>query len=574
MREPLHSQVSGSARDIALLIVAIALLVNRQAAAIGTWTNVIQSAPGNNGIERILLLSDGSVMAQQVGTSSNWYRLTPDTTGSYVNGTWGTLAPMNYTRQFYASDVLPDGRVFVAGGEIVAASPGGNTAEVYDPAHNSWTVIPVPPGLICTNCGSPGFSDCGSVVLANGNVMIAPVLPASPNATVIFNSKLNTLSQGPAYFQSQNEATWVKLPDDSILTIDATQNSNLLNSSERYIPSLNEWINDATLAVPMFNSAQETGPGVLLPDGRAFFIGGLGHTAYYTPSGNTNAGSSTPGPDLPTGVGWDDPCAVMFNGKVLIQTTCSPGTSYCYYEMDPTSNYPVGAMSSAGNWGAIDTSGVSHTLLNLPDGTILLSRGTSTLEIYVPDGSPVALVKPTITSISANSDGSFHLTGAKINGFSQGSSFGDDCQNDNNYPIVRMTNSATGIVCYARTYNWSSTGVQTGAAQVTTEFSLPTYVLANPGTYSLVAIANGISSDPVSFTYTGPTWVDFNTFGSTGLGTYDFPYATLAEGVSGVPVGGTIAINAAVQPSLSSETLTISKLMTIISVSGPSTIGN
>jgi len=46
-------------------------------------------------------------------------------------------------------------------------------------------------------------------------------------------------------------------------------------------------------------------------------------------------------------------------------------------------------------------------------------------------------------------------------------------------------------------YNWSSTGVMTGTNVMTTEFALPAGLpLAD---YSLVAVANGNSSDPVPF---------------------------------------------------------------------------
>src|SRR5450759_4552200 len=172
-----------------LLLLAMGLLVPWRTMALGTWTNVVQAAPV--GLEQMLLLPDGTVMAQQVSftgnTSSNWYRLTPDIHGSYVNGYWTTLAPMNYTREFYSSAVLRDGRVFVAGGEL---GNGGNKAEIYDPRYNSWTEISVPAGLICTSCSSPGFSDSGCVILPDGNVMIAPVAPVVPNGTVSYNPTL------------------------------------------------------------------------------------------------------------------------------------------------------------------------------------------------------------------------------------------------------------------------------------------------------------------------------------------------------------------------------------------------
>ena len=74
------------------------------------------------------------------------------------------MAPMHYNRLYYSSDVLPDGRVFVAGAEY---GNGTTNAEVYDPLRDTWTEIPVPYGLISTNNtvdsknqNNAGFIDC------------------------------------------------------------------------------------------------------------------------------------------------------------------------------------------------------------------------------------------------------------------------------------------------------------------------------------------------------------------------------------------------------------------------------
>jgi hypothetical protein len=71
----------------------------------------------------------------------------------------------------------------------------------------------------------------------------------------------------------------------------------------------------------------------------------------------------------------------------------------------------------------------------------------------------------------------------------------------------------------------------------------------------------------------GPVFVDFNYFSSFGLyfGSYDEPYNTLALGVGGVATRGTIIIKTA---GSSSETMTISKPMTIIADDGAATVGN
>src|SRR5205085_6808021 len=163
-------------------------------------------------------------------------------------------------------------RVLVAGGEY---GTGTNSAEIYDPVANTWTTTPPPPP------GQTMFYDSNSKILSNGNVLVTPVFPASSGGSVIYVAASNVWTVGPALFRGsyQDEASWVKLPDDSILTIDPFG-----TNSERYIPSLDTWVNDGVLPVSLYDPyGSELGAGLLLADGRAFFLGSTGHTALYSP---------------------------------------------------------------------------------------------------------------------------------------------------------------------------------------------------------------------------------------------------------------------------------------------------
>src|SRR5271168_4104377 len=92
-------------------------------AQIGTWTKVTTNAPHDNwGV--CVLMTDGTVLCKcndfSVGGNylgQTWDRLTPDATGSYVNGTWTTTSKMASDRLFFSSQVLPSGKLYVAGGE-------------------------------------------------------------------------------------------------------------------------------------------------------------------------------------------------------------------------------------------------------------------------------------------------------------------------------------------------------------------------------------------------------------------------------------------------------------------------
>src|SRR3954451_16743476 len=123
-----------------LLLVSLVLLGTPwRLAATGTWTALAHPPPA--GLNNALLLSDGTVMCGNGG--SEWYRLTPDIHGSYVNGTWTALASTRYTRLFYSSDVLTNGNLYVAGGEY---GTGRDHAELYDALNDSWTEVPAPSG--------------------------------------------------------------------------------------------------------------------------------------------------------------------------------------------------------------------------------------------------------------------------------------------------------------------------------------------------------------------------------------------------------------------------------------------
>jgi hypothetical protein len=565
----------------------------------------------------MLLLPDGTIMAANNPTSSSdaigndWYSLTPDHYGHYQDGEWARRTSANYSRLFFSSQVLQNGSVFVAGGEY---GSGGATAEIYNPLVNpgsgSWTVINPPTSLLNPNANSPitgksqGIVDAESMLLPNGNVMVAPVSPSVNNGTLIYNPLANSWSAGPPTVNWQAEASWVTLPDGSILTLD---HDSLF--SERYVPSLNppQWVPDANLPVSLWvnlgaaNLVGETGPAFLLPNGKAFFLGGTGHTAIYTPSplGGPNHGSWVAGPDIPQGlVSADAPAAMMPNGKIL----CSVGQPYyvnngslvinspaSFFEYDYTdlSQGPNGSFTQVdgptGLTDNIDT--YQSTMLVLPDGNVLYchfeqnnlfySSFGSQLYIYEPDGSPVASGVPFISSVTPNTDGSFHLTGTGLTGISQGAAFGDDAQMDSNYPLVAFENvsDGTGHIDYGRTYNWSSTGVMTGNTPETTEFVLPQYLI--PDSYLIAVIANGISSPGLIFK--SPVWVDFNyPTAYEQNGSYTFPFATITQGVNAVIAGGGVDIDTIYIETAGSspEKLTISEPMTIRAVGGPATIGN
>jgi hypothetical protein len=459
----------------------------------GTWTPLLNKIPdANGGVMVMLLLSDGTVMAKTDSckcdslATSTWVKLTPDIHGSYVNGTWTAVTPMHDSRVYFASQILKDGRVFVAGGEYGTGSPKG---EIYDPLTDTWTMAPAQ---------TQPFSDANSEILPDGRVLVGTLTNGGGGkGTLIFDPTKNAWSNGPTCFGNHDESAWVKLPDNSVLFVDMGT-----TSSERYIPSLNKWVADANVPVALYDAfGFETGAGFLLPDGRAWFLGATGHTAYYAPSGNTNPGIWAAGPDIPSVLGTPDAAAAMMvNGKILCAVSPVPVVSNhfpyptSFYEFDYLSN-AFTKISAPNGADSLNMESYLSNMLDLPDGTVLFSRqDSSQCYIYTPGGVALSAGKPTIKNYMQDQC-TYRITGTGFNGISEGAAYGDDWQMASNYPIVRLT--AGPDVYYARSSNWNRTGVQTGTMPDTAAFSLPAGMPT--GVYSLEVIANGIPSDPISF---------------------------------------------------------------------------
>lgn len=491
----------------------------------GKWQILLNPPPFD--ASTMLLLTDGSVMCQQYG-SRYWWLLRPSPAGDYLNGTWSPLASMTNDPLYYASAVLADGRVFLAGGELDNFVPDTDLlkAQIYDPVTDTWADIGVPSGW--TNIG-----DAPCCVLADGRVLLGEIARAIPgaiaNATAIYDPKVNSwleagtgkLAGGPASIKgdSSSEETWTLLPDGSVLTVECTGHPQ----AQRYLPSEDCWISaepTASAGVDLVDGpSNEIGPAILMYDGRVFCIGASGHTALYTvPAKLTDLGSWTKGPDLPTDPSVklmqakDAPACLLPNGRVLFcagpaakSADDYPGPTQ-FFEFDGKSGF----LETIDNPSDNSTGPYTGRLLLLPTGDVLFSNGTRQLCMYVTDKTvPPAAVAPVVTCPTTVTAGqSFTISGSGLNGASQAVSYGDDASMATNYPLARVVYAGAlrdpnnpgqmiDRVMYWRTSGHSSMGVSKSAAASTT-CQVP--ASAPRGAALLSVVANGIPSTPQPIT--------------------------------------------------------------------------
>lgn len=450
----------------------------------GTWSTLITAPPA--AVATTLLLTDGTVLAQGMSTNA-WYRLAPDASGDYANGTWTTMASSVHAPLYYASGVLRDGRVIVVGGEYDAGAMVWLLgAEMYDPVANTWTTLPTPAGWV-------RIGDAPGCVLPDGRFIVGQV---GTRRTAIYDPTTNAWTASADKLNAVGEESWSLLPDGTIHAVDCSNPPN----AEKYIIASDTWVAAGATPQTLVDSISEIGASALLPDGRLFVIGATGFTALYTPPPVANqAGTWVSGPTIPVvnpgqPLGAvDAPACVLPNGNVLFSVgpITSPATFQTptfFFEYDPAAN-------SISNVPAPTTAGGNAymgRMVMLPTGQVLYTVGSGTVELYTPSGAPDPVWLPTITSLSLSMRRGRNTTlhGRQINGLTQCAYYGNDATQATNYPIVRLRAGST--VHYCRTSNCSTMGLQTGTIVHSCSVFVPASVPV--GTYCLEVVANGISS--------------------------------------------------------------------------------
>ncbi len=197
------------------------------------------------------------------------------------------------------------------------------------------------------------------------------------------------------------------------------------------------------------------------------------------------------------------------DGTVLVHAETPSGGTSAWYKLTPS---PDGGYVD-GTWSRIASMPGGYDPLHfasaiLPNGQMIVEGGeylggtpvwTNKGAVYNPATNQGRAIAPpaSISSTSLVPGQTASLSGAQLAGLSQGAAYGDDVQDNTNFPLVRIRNSSSGEVTYARTSKWTSVSTAPGAVS-STNFTVPDATPSGPST--LVVVANGISSAPVPVT--------------------------------------------------------------------------
>jgi len=186
-----------------------------------------------------------------------------------ATGAWTPTGSMSTRRALHVAQLLPDGRVLVAGGRTCTGPPPTacssafttNTAEIYDPATGAWT----PTASMNNN-----RTTTGAALLTNGSVLVPAGFPGGQNTAESYSPATGTwtLTGNLSVFRARQGA--MMLPDGDVLVAAGSTGAATL-TSESYDLATNTWTLAGNVAQTRFNYFYTE-----LPNRRVLIAGGAG----------------------------------------------------------------------------------------------------------------------------------------------------------------------------------------------------------------------------------------------------------------------------------------------------------
>jgi len=474
----------------------------------GTWADVSTTLPFSHGPWGPMLMTDGTVLVlDYCSDPGQWYRLTPDNKGKYTDGSWTAVAPMpsGYSPLYFAQQVLANGNAIMNGGEYnVCNGDWTNKGAMFDNATNTWTSVSPPTGW--TSIG-----DAESIVLPSGTYMLADCCddPSEQALASISGTTVNWTTSQACSDTCLSNAGFTALPDGDVFLVEGANSGN--NNYWVYDTSTGTW---SLVGETADYVGFDMGPAPLTPEGPK---GGtiIQFTGAASPGVNdvysVANGKWTSGPVMSVGnvtyVSAGGPAATLPDGNILVQA--SPGlteTPSHFWEFAINKKGKAVATQVNDPKEAPETSPFESNLLVLPTGEVLWDNSQvspSEVAVYTPKGKPRSSWLPHVSSVSATltvgSTGNA-ISGTNFNGWDLGGAQGFTAQEATNFPLVRVTNTKSGDVCFGRSYNFATMGVWTRGT-TNAEFDIP--ASCETGASTLQVIVNGVASKGVSVTLKG-----------------------------------------------------------------------
>jgi N-acetylneuraminic acid mutarotase/phosphodiesterase/alkaline phosphatase D-like protein len=546
---------------------------------------------------KVLIAGDTSINAELYDPATN---------------TWGSAGTMAELRASHSATLLADGKVLVVGGfspdtiisdpdtgDSVPAGPSKSSAEVYDPATNSWTVA---------SSMSVGRANHTAARLPDGRVLVSggqsPNYYNYSNTSEIYDPESNVWTPADSMEVTRAYHTATVLSDGKVLVAGGQHTCSwtadcYVGSSELYDPSSDTWSATGDMVNGSYShrAVLKSDGNVMVVDG--FLATGTVHTETYDKStGNWTAFKQMSTKRLLASA------TDMGNGSILVAggMVGQPTSGYSFLSIRVSGTSAEKYNQTADSWqntGNMIEGRYNHTATLLSNGKILVTGGISRLnginsnrlssaELYDPNpAAPVASATTNVTQTGftvnwgAVTDASgYYLDVATDSGFVNfvGDLGNKDIGNCTTYTIgglspgtvyyYRLRAYSTGVVSSSSTAGFQltvpATPVASAATSVTASGLVANWEMVNSATGYFLAVspdsgfATAVSSYSVgnvtSYTLSGLTMTTYYyrvwAYNSAGLtpGSNAVsatlprpPVAPVSSGASGITQTGFVA---------------------------------
>jgi len=349
--------------------------------ATGTWSATGNTVVGHGGGPTLTLLPNGKVLMVGGATSGGGFTATAELYNP-ATGTWSLTGSLTTGRWQHSATLLPDGRVLVAGGENYTFCPvcSLNSVEIYNPATGTWSTAATLSNARAAHVGE--LLPNGKVLVAGGNINASGA--SALTSAELYDSVANTWSATGALQVARTGPSGVLLPSGKVLVAGGNNASGTEASAELYDTTTGTFALTGSMSVPRIGASL-----ILLGNGRILAAAGsnaggvLNSAELYCPEM-----PGTPNTWMETGsmgtVRFGHTATRLPNGKVLVVGGTSSGASgFTSSELyDPQ----TGIWSSTG---AMATGRYSHTATLLLNGKVLVTGGwngfnVAAAELYDP----------------------------------------------------------------------------------------------------------------------------------------------------------------------------------------------
>jgi Domain of unknown function (DUF1929)/IPT/TIG domain len=342
--------------------------------------------PDGDIAEDQIVTAKGAYAATAQLNSGNWIMQTVALRGAAATppgsdpaqvGQWGPVT--NWPILPIHATLMPNGKV-LAYGHDAPDSADDTLATIWDPATNSFQ----PTTFTAANifCSGQSLLPDGRVFVAGGHNMAD--YNGIPNAT-FFDSSTSTWSSGPNMSFGRWYPTVTALADGRMLVTSGAINCEGCNAvtPEVYDPQANSWtqLNNATQNLPIYPHM------FVLPDGRVLNTGSY-ELPVATKALDVNAQTwTTIDPNV-----LDAGSAVMYlPGKILKSGTSA--NSAPPFKNSAATAYVIDMTQSSPAWRSINPMALARTYHNmtvLPDGNVLVTGGEGTTDPFHQDSAAFA----------------------------------------------------------------------------------------------------------------------------------------------------------------------------------------